>query len=283
MFRNGFCECAIIAVIRRDGSLVHRAILGAHRDGDIIRSWHAPSHGGHWRRLLINTSRNGRHICGILDVPRRSHPISGSGGNSSLPSQRGTSNYPFCPLGTVIDEITCPFDLFWPGISTAIQETWDRYRSCNKTATSQAATPPAALDTPSTPFESVLADFCDYGGCNYLVVGDRLSGWVDIYKTPPGTSYSGATGLIACLRQMFTTLGVPAILSILNSQLPKPPTWGPRAIASYRSHFRSLTEGLKLQPRRLKRTLMDNIGLTGSLDNDGLLRGATQEHTRPRL
>ena len=43
--------------------------------------------------------------------------------------------------------------VFWPGISTAIQETRDISRSCNKTAPSQAATPPAALDTPSTPFE----------------------------------------------------------------------------------------------------------------------------------
>ncbi len=141
--------------------------------------------------------------------------------------------------------------VFWPGISTAIQETRDRCRSCNKTAPSQAATPPAALDTPSTPFESVFADFCDYGGCHYLVVGDRLSGWVDIYKTPPGTPYSGATGLIACLRQMFATFGVPEILSsdgALNSQLPKPPTScrdGGSTIAYLRSPFRSLTAGLK--------------------------------------
>ena len=104
--------------------------------------------------------------------------------------------------------------VFWPGIPTTIQETRDRCQSCNKTAPPpHAATPPAALDTPSTPFESVFADFCDYGGCHCIVVGDRLSGWVDIYKTPPSTQYSGATGLIACLRQMFVTFGVPKILS----------------------------------------------------------------------
>ena len=103
--------------------------------------------------------------------------------------------------------------LFWQGISTAVQKTRDRCLSCNKTAQSQAATPPAALDKPSTPFVSVFADFCDYGGCHYLVLGDRLSGWVGIYKTPLGSSYSGATGLIACLRQMFATFGVPEILS----------------------------------------------------------------------
>ena len=141
--------------------------------------------------------------------------------------------------------------VFWPGISTAIQETRDRCRSCNKTAPSQAATPPAALDTPSTPSESVFADFCDYGGCHYLVIGDRLSGWMDIYKTPPGTPYSGATGLIACLRQMFTTFGVPEILSSdggpeftaseTSNFLSR---WG-STIAYLRSPFRSLTAGLK--------------------------------------
>ena len=155
----------------------------------------------------------------FLDVPRepvclrRIHPIPESGGNSSFPSQRGTSNSPFGPPGSVIDGITWPFDSILAAISTIIQETGDRCHSCNKTALSQATTPPAALDTPSTPFESVFADFCDYGGCHYLVVGDRMSGWVDIYKTSPGTSYSGSTGLVACLRQMFATFGVPEILS----------------------------------------------------------------------
>ena len=37
-------------------------------------------------------------------------------------------------------------------------------------------------------------------------------GWTST-KTPPGTSYSGATGLNACLRQMFATFGVPENLS----------------------------------------------------------------------
>ena len=109
-------------------------------------------------------------------------------------------------------ESRTPSILFRPDIPTVIQETRDRCHSCNKTAPSQAATPPAALDTPSIPLQSIFADFCDYGGCHYLVVGDHLSGWVDIYETPPSTSYSGDVGLIACLRQMFATFGVPEIL-----------------------------------------------------------------------
>ncbi|KAI0212701.1 hypothetical protein LSAT2_002356 [Lamellibrachia satsuma] len=177
--------------------------------------------------------------------------------------------------------------VFWPGISTAIHETRDRCRSCNKTAPSKAATPPAALDTPSTPFESVFADFCDYGGCHYLVVGDRLSGWVDIYKTPPGTPYSGATGLIACLRQMFATFGVPEILSSDG---------GPEFTASETSNFLSRwgihhrissvaflqSNGrAELAVKKAKRTLMDNIGPTGSLDNDGMLRAMLQLRNTP--
>ena len=48
-------------------------------------------------------TESGRHSCSILDVPRepvclrRSHPI--SGGNSFVPSQRGTANFPFSPPG----------------------------------------------------------------------------------------------------------------------------------------------------------------------------------------
>ena len=44
---------------------------------------------------------------------------------------------------------------------------------------------------PSTPFEKVFADFFDCAGQHYLVVGDRLSAWCDVFTSPHGSPQSG--------------------------------------------------------------------------------------------
>ena len=82
-----------------------------------------------------------------------------------------------------------------------------------KTAPSQAATPSTLSTVHSTPFESIYADLFEAGGCHYLVSGDRLSGWVEIFKAPHGTSQEGAVGLIGSLRTMFRTTVIPEELS----------------------------------------------------------------------
>ena len=45
------------------------------------------------------------------------------------------------------------------------------------------------------------------------MVGDRLSGWPKLFSTPTGSSHAGARGLIACMRKLFDTFGVPEELS----------------------------------------------------------------------
>ena len=73
--------------------------------------------------------------------------------------------------------------------------------------------PVEQLEPPTTPFESIAADFCDLAGVHYLVTVDRLSGWLDVTRAAPGTAGSGAKGLIACLPLLFADKGVPEILS----------------------------------------------------------------------
>ena len=46
-------------------------------------------------------------------------------------------------------------------------------------------------------------------GCHYLVAGDRLSGWVQIFKVLYGTAQTGAQDLIVALRALYATFGVP--------------------------------------------------------------------------
>ena len=98
--------------------------------------------------------------------------------------------------------------VYWPGMSKNIRETRERCVDCNRNAPSQPATPPIPPAPSSTPFEAVFADFFQHGGHHYLVVGDRLSGWVEVFGSAAGTNLAGAAGLIRHLRSFFATFGV---------------------------------------------------------------------------
>ncbi len=82
--------------------------------------------------------------------------------------------------------------VYWPGMSTDIRAIREQCPNRNRNAPLQAATPPPPTSPPTTPFEEVFADFFDYGGRHYLVVGDRLSGWVEVLSSNSGTNLAGA-------------------------------------------------------------------------------------------
>ena len=103
--------------------------------------------------------------------------------------------------------------VYWPGITNDIEHTRSIYRDCCRNAPSQAALPAATPEIPTTPFEAIFADFFDEGGHHYLVAGDRLSGWVEVYSSRVHSSKAGSDGLIAHLRSLFTTFGIPLDLS----------------------------------------------------------------------
>ena len=63
------------------------------------------------------------------------------------------------------------------------------------------------------PFESIAADYFDFAGRHYLVIVDRLSGWIEVMKAPVGSVQAGAKGLCEWLRQYMARFGVPVILS----------------------------------------------------------------------
>ena len=177
--------------------------------------------------------------------------------------------------------------VFWPGMSKDICETWEGCCDCNRNAPSHAATPPLPALLPSTPFEAIFADFFDHGGCHYLVVSDRLSGWVEILSSTSGTDLGGASGLLWHLWTFFATFGVPEELSSNG---------GPEFIASKTENFHRLwgikhqlsSVGFPQSNRRAevavktaKRLLMANTGPTGSLDQDRFLRAILQLRNTP--
>ena len=159
--------------------------------------------------------------------------------------------------------------VYWPGMTADIQSTRESCSECNRNAPSQAATPPISTSIPSTPFESVFADFFDYCGRHYLVVGDRLSGWVEVYSSTSGTHLSGAIGLIKHLRCLFATFGVPEELSsdggpeftagCTEKFLRK---WGVKHRLSS-AYFPQSNGRVKVAVKKAKRLLQSNTGPQG--------------------
>ena len=172
--------------------------------------------------------------------------------------------------------------VFWPGMTSDIRTVREHCSACNRSAPSQAATPAIPSPVPSTPFESIFADSFDFGGCHYLVAGDRLSGWVEIFKAPHGTAQAGAA-----LRALFATFGVPEEISTDGG-----PEFSSAATADFltrwevrhrmsSAYFPQSNSRAEVAVKKAKRMIMDNVGPTGSLNNDGLLRALLQVRNTP--
>ena len=177
--------------------------------------------------------------------------------------------------------------VYWPGISKDIRETREGCADCNRNTPSQAATPPLPSAPPLSPFEAVFADFFDYRGCHYLVVGDRLSGWVEVLGSTAGTNLASSAGLVRHLRSFFATFGVPEeISSDGGPEFTAKGTqdflrlWGVRHRVSSAS-FPQSNGWAEVAVKTAKRLLLSNTGPTGSLDHDRFLRAMLQVRNTP--
>ena len=161
--------------------------------------------------------------------------------------------------------------VYWPGMSQDIRETRKGCTNCNRNAPSQAATPPLPSPPPSTPFEAVFADFFDYGGCHYLIVGDRLSGWVEILSSSAGTDSPPA--LLLC------HVWCPRCVIAGNTEKFLR-LWGVRhglsSVGFPQSNGRA-----EVAVKTAKRLLMSDTGPTSNLDHDRFLRAILQLRNTP--
>ena len=141
-----------------------------------------------------------------------------------------------------------------------------------------------SLQPRSNQYSQTFFYFC---GCHNIVAGDRLSGWVEVFKAPHGTTQAGAQGLIAALRALFATFGVPEEISSDGG-----PEFSSAATADFltrwevrhrmsSSYFPQSNGRAEMAVKKAKRMLMNNVGPTGSLNTDGITPGA--QHAGPRL
>ncbi|KXJ23386.1 Retrovirus-related Pol polyprotein from transposon opus [Exaiptasia diaphana] len=116
-----------------------------------------------------------------------------------------------------LKQLTLPwrFDIeHRPGKTNIAADATSRHPSPSSSGVDLSIGPQSKHDiAESTPFGKIFADFTDYGGHHYLIVGDRLSSWVEVLSSTAGTDLGGSKGLICHLRAFFATFVIPEELS----------------------------------------------------------------------
>ena len=175
--------------------------------------------------------------------------------------------------------------VFWPNITTDILRTRGACLTCARDAPSQPAVTPVSPPVPSFPFQYVVGDYFSLAGNNYLVLGDRFSGWLSIYSA--GAGEFDAKALVNRSREYFTnfnipeeiaTDGGPQMMSDLFQKSLK--AWGVRhrLSAAYHAHANCRAE---VAVKVGKRMLRDNVGHNGTLDTDKVMRALLQFRNTP--
>ena len=177
--------------------------------------------------------------------------------------------------------------VFWPGISKDIEKTRKTCNPCIHNAPSQPKSTPFPPIIPTTPFEAVVTDYFQFEGHHYLVVGDRLSAWTEVYHVHVGSKSSGSHGLITLLKNFFGTFGVPVELSsdqgkefVADETQDFFLRWGVkhRDSAAYNPQSNGRAE---LAVKSTKRLLEKNIGTDGELDTDTFIRALLIKRNTP--
>ena len=177
--------------------------------------------------------------------------------------------------------------VFWPGMTHDIERRRQSCLECVKNAPTQPSLPPVQATPPSTPLEQIYADFFDCIAQHYLVVGDRLSGWCDVFRAPKGSPQAGSEGLIHCLRNYFSRFGVPEELSsdggpefVANATQEFLSRWGVRHRLS--SAYNPQSNGrAEVAVKTAKRLLRSNTDSSGTLNTDQFLRAMMQLQNSP--
>ena len=174
--------------------------------------------------------------------------------------------------------------VYWPGITTDIENIRSSCSYCNRNSPSQAMMPPMPLASPEYPHQMIVGDYFDVKGKTWLVLADRFSGWLSMHYFPREAT---ATDLISHLKNYFAIFGIAEHFSsdsgpqFQSSQFKNfLKSWGVehRTSSAYfpKSNLRSETA-----VKSAKRIVMENSKLDGSPDIDKITRALMQHRNTP--
>ena len=87
--------------------------------------------------------------------------------------------------------------VYWPGITSDIENTRNSCHYCNRNAPTSPMMPPLPVASPEYPFQMVCGDYFDVKGKSWLVLVDRFTGWLSLFYFPKEAS---ATDLIKIMK-----------------------------------------------------------------------------------
>lgn len=103
--------------------------------------------------------------------------------------------------------------MFWPGISSDIEDYVSQCKSCCRFRNSNIKEPMIAHPIPEHPFNKISADICEYGGLFYLMITDFFSKWIDVVPIKNKT----AGEVIQKLKIFFSNFGIANTLIADNN------------------------------------------------------------------
>ena len=177
--------------------------------------------------------------------------------------------------------------VFWPGMTYDIERCWQSCLDCMKNASSQPPFRTVPSTPPATPFEQTYADFFDCVGQHYLIVGDRLSGWSDVFRYPKSSPQAGSERLIHFLYKFFACFGMSEEMSsdgssdfISTATKDFLSRWGvPHRLSSaYNPNSNGRAESTVKSTKQL---LSSNTDSTKILDTDRFMRAVIQLRNTP--
>ena len=177
--------------------------------------------------------------------------------------------------------------LYWPGMHEDITRYKKSCVTCQKIAPSQSHAPRFEPDIPSMPFESIATDYFAFEGRHYLVIVDRLSGWIEVMRAPVGSVQSGSKGLCEWFRQYMARFGVPVTVSsdggpeyVAKETQDFFKRWGIKHRLSS-AYFAQSNGRAEVSVKAMKRLIHDNVAADGSIDNDKFVRAMLTKRNTP--
>ena len=172
--------------------------------------------------------------------------------------------------------------VWWPNITVDITRTRHECQACNQSQKSNPSLPPYDPPQPVYPFQMLCTDFFTLHSKHYLVIVDRFTNWPLVFQ-----SNQGSRGLVNNLRDTFSTFGVaeeitsdggPEYTADITQQFLH--NWGVKhrrsSVANPHANLRA-EQGVK----QVKRILMENTGVGGSLNVDSFHKAMLSYRNTP--
>ena len=99
--------------------------------------------------------------------------------------------------------------LFWPNYRADIINYRAACPVCSRYQPSNPAMPAIVPESPAYPFQSISADFFTLNSFNYLIIIDRYSNWLSVFKLDRDTSEE----FLRILREYIAIFGIPTIFT----------------------------------------------------------------------